>query len=415
MKKPIWTKISAILTFAFILSTQMPAEDWPHWRGPNRNGISYEKGWKPSALNKAKVLWRINVGYGHSTCSVKGNYMVTMGNKETTVNGKKTFMDTVYCVDIKNGKEIWKYTYPSIDRPYPGPRTTPTIDGDRVYTLGSEGDLYCFDLEEGDILWRKHLVKNNLAALPNWGFSGSPVVMGNKLIVTAGKGAVCFNKMSGKTIWKSDKSGTELPSPLPIKSNGKQLIVVPNANKLIALDPNNGTEQWSQPWTRGIDIEPAYLDGKLFTPSNRGFTVLDVKAAPKITLKKRMNFIGFQNFALYKDHAYGFKRRGPKTDLVCVDLKDGKTKWKYTMPQWGALSIVNDKVVVLQGNGEVLIAEASPVAWKKLASAKILKMSDNQGLQMPRQCHCWTIPIISNGKLYIRSNYGEIACIDMKI
>lgn len=171
-----------------LLSSPVFSNDWPKWKGPNATGMISVKALNPKAIeNAAAVEWKTTLGWGHSSISVKGHYLYTLGNKEMQTNGQRTSIDTVYCLDTRTGKEVWQYSYPVITRRFPGPRATPTVDGNRLYTLSAEGHLYCFQAETGKILWKVNLVEAGLSKVPDWGFSGSPVVEVNLLILAAGK------------------------------------------------------------------------------------------------------------------------------------------------------------------------------------------------------------------------------------
>jgi outer membrane protein assembly factor BamB len=392
------------------------AADWPCWRGPNSNGISTETGWNPKALTTPNITWRTHVGMGHSSLSVKGNYLYTMGNKTTKSGSETTYFDVVYCLDTRTGKEVWHYSYPCKNTNYPGPRSTPAVDDSFVYTLSWEGHLFCFNAKNGSVTWKRHLNDESLAARPGWGFCCSPVIDGNLLILNAGKTGIALNKKTGKVVWKSEPVQCGLPSPVLFNSNGKRLAAISNSNKLYAVDIKTGKIQWSHPRER-MDIDPIIFDNKIFLQGYRKSRLVDINGGnPKLLIESsNLKFHGFLNFVIIDGYVYGFHAERSTDYLTCMDLKTGELKWRQNMGRYGAVIASNNKLIVLKGDGTLIAAEASPEAYKVISSAKILKMMDNTTVREQDRCYCWTIPALSDGKIYARNNYGEVVCVNMKM
>ena len=193
------TLVCVLVIFVFGISMQLGiAEDfdWPRWRGPNADGISLETDWNPEALsNGLNIVWKTNVGVGMSNMAIKGKYLYTMGNDYKN--------DTVYCLNVVNGKEIWKYSYPSRGSGY-GTHTTPTIDGKRVYTLSTEGHIHCFTAKNGKVKWTKNIIEEYGVISPQFGFAGSPVIEGDLVIITVNKSGLALDKKTGKMVWISE-------------------------------------------------------------------------------------------------------------------------------------------------------------------------------------------------------------------
>jgi outer membrane protein assembly factor BamB len=170
---------------------------WPNWMGPNRDGISTETGWKAAWPDEGlKVSWTRQIGIGFSSIAIADNRLFTMGH----VDGE----EIVWCLDAKTGDEIWVHRYPcelNDNLHEGGPGATPTIDGERVFTLGKEGQLYCLHVETGKILWEVMLQNDLNVEVPEWGFSSSPVIDGNQLILEAGR-VVSYDKRTGKKNWQ---------------------------------------------------------------------------------------------------------------------------------------------------------------------------------------------------------------------
>ncbi|MCK4628294.1 MAG: PQQ-binding-like beta-propeller repeat protein, partial [Sedimentisphaerales bacterium] len=165
--------------------------DWPNWHGPHHNGISSETGWQTRwPEDGPKILWKKSIGTGFSSIAVSRGRIYTMGNTGKKGDKKeKEHKDIIYCLDAHTGREIWRKSYPCPVFPKQhegGPGATPTVDGNIVYTLSKKGDLYCLNAETGQVVWYKNLVDESGVKLPNWYFAGSPLVIGELLILNAG-------------------------------------------------------------------------------------------------------------------------------------------------------------------------------------------------------------------------------------
>ena len=389
--------------------------DWTSWRGPNANGISTEKNWKPEALNgNPNILWETNVGFGHSAVAVKGNFLYTMGNKNIITGAESVFTDFVYCLDANSGKEIWQYSYPCKDRSYPGPRTTPVLDGNYLYTLSWVGDLFCFNAQNGKVIWSRNLVADGLSKKPTWGFSGSPVIENDMLILTAGKAGLALNKKTGKIIWKSELKKCGIPSPVIFTLNGKRIAAISGEKLYYAVDVKTGKVLWSYKWETCND--PVVIDNNLFfSADKKGSALVAVNNAdPKTLWTKKIIANAFQNSIVIDGYAYGFGWVKKKQPFQCIDLKTGDLKWSEDIGMWGALMAANGKLIILKGDGKLAIADASPESYKEITCADVVPMTNNKGIARNKQCFCWTAPVLVNGKIYARNNYGKLVCVDMQ-
>jgi len=165
MKKTIIFTISCftcLLSFAAVPVAN--AQDWPCWRGPRGDGISRETNWNPNGLRGgAKILWNANVGQGHSTVSIKNGLLYTQGGRFVQTEDEKVFEEGVFCLNASTGETVWSYTYTAASMAHAGPRSTPTVDGNTVFVLGSKGHLFCLDAETGDVVWKKDLISEKLS------------------------------------------------------------------------------------------------------------------------------------------------------------------------------------------------------------------------------------------------------------
>lgn len=382
------------------------AEDWPQWRGPNRDGISSEKGWS-SAWPKdgPKQLWKISVGVGYSSVAVSNGRVYTMGNAE-----KK---DTIYCLDANTGAEIWKYSYSCAaeGNQHPGSASTPTVDGRHVYTLSREGHLFCFDSDSGEVIWSKNLVKDFGVKPPSWWFASSPLILDEMLILDAGM-ALAVDKSTGDLIWKTkdygkawgiENHGGGYSSPLAFQLNGSQRLAVFNSSGLLILDTENGQELLLHPWKTSYNVNaaiPIVSGDKVFISSgyNVGCALIQVSGnEPSIIWQSKDMRNQFNSCVLWEGHLYGFDEKQVK----CLDWETGDVKWSQKGLGKGSLMLADGKLIIMSDNGKLVIAEALPDGFDELASAKILS-----GL-------CWTVPVLSGGKIYCRNHEGDLVCVDV--
>ena len=192
-------KLFLLVTMVYQLPTAANGDDWPNWRGPSRNGISTEKDWLHTwPADGPKIRWKANVGIGFSSISVVDGRLYTLGNTDNR--------DTVTCLDSSSGTVLWKHDYdcPLDDRFFEGgPTSTPTVDGERVYTLSRQGDLFCFDALKGTVHWSKNIALEAEVRVPGWGFSSSPLVHEDRLILNVGESGIAVDKSTGEILWKS--------------------------------------------------------------------------------------------------------------------------------------------------------------------------------------------------------------------
>jgi outer membrane protein assembly factor BamB len=406
------------LVLVFMLSGISFASDWLSWRGPNGNGISTETGWNPKALTNPKIVWKINVGKGHSCVAVQGNYLYTMGNNPVTSGKDAKHEDVVYCIDNRTGKEIWRYSYPCKEGRFPGPRSTPVINGSSLFTISQEGHLFCFNAKNGMVKWTRNILAEGLSKLSDWGFSFSTVIEGDMLILNAGKSGIALNKKNGKVIWKSAPEKCGLGTPVLFNFNKKRLAAIQGDNTIYTVDVKTGELQWTYKWTS--DADPIVFNKNLIYLSagnartKRGRALLKIKdGEPEELWFQKNNNYAFQSWVVLNGYAYGL-RYDNKAFLLCVDIKTGEEKWNQVCGDYGGLMAADGKLILLKGNGILAIVEASPEAYKKISSARVIKMKDLRSYPQEIPNTCWTAPVLSNGHIYCRNTYGDLVCVDMK-
>lgn len=395
------------------------AEDWPCWRGVNGDGISRETGWNPEALrNGAKVLWNANVGQGHSAISIKDGLLYTQGSRIITRGGEEIFAESVHCFDALTGKEIWSYAYPSESMAQNGPRATPAVDGNRVFTLGSNGDLFCFDAKTGGILWKKHLVSEGLSRKWKWGFSGSPVVEGERLILNAGSAGLALDKSTGDVIWKSANQNCGLGTPVLTEIRGQKVALINTEYTLYAVNCADGEVVWSYPWPY-CDSDPVLVEDKIFLfggkpGRSRCRTLIRLLDAEPVAVwpERKMN-ISMLSWIAFDGFVYGFTYDKRSIHIKCIDLSSGKITWEKKLDDWAGLSMANGHLLLLESNGELAIVKAAPDSYREVCRARVLNMGDMKKYPESQPLVCWTAPVLCGGKIYVRNSYGDIACVDV--
>ncbi|MHC4105315.1 MAG: PQQ-binding-like beta-propeller repeat protein, partial [Planctomycetota bacterium] len=287
-----------------LVISRAEAADWPQWRGLNRDSISKETGWDPQALNKPRIIWKAKVGIGFSSAAVKDQYLYTMGNENN--------IDTVYCLDANTGKEIWTYSYPCDLGEHPGPRATPTVDDNLVFTLSREGHLYCFNAKNGKVRWKRNITKDFKVTPPGWGYAGSPVIDGDILLLNAGVSGIALNKKSGKKIWVSRQGTGGYATPVIYDWNEKRCAAIFGQKALHAVVVETGELLWSYPWRTDFDVnaaDPVVEGNRVFISSGYGtgsaLLEMSKKGPPRLIWKNNILRSHFSSIIYLDGYLYG--------------------------------------------------------------------------------------------------------------
>ena len=392
----------SLIAAAALLAAASTAADWPQWRGPNRDGISSEKVSAAWPAEGPKVLWRASVGTGFSSISISHGRAYTMGNTNNE--------DTVWCFEAGTGKRIWQHTYAAPLSPQwyeGGPGSTPTVSGDRVFTISKWGDVFCLDAAKGTVLWQRDLRRDGVRP-PRWGFAGSPLVWGDLVILNAGPAGMALDRGSGRVVWSNGTNAAGYASPTRFVSGGKESVLIFAAKHLIALEPQTGRELWRLPWETDWDTnntDPLIRGDSIFVSSfSRGCGLLSLASGqPVLTYTNTAMRSHLSPGILLGEYLYAFYGEAKQnTDLRCIHVPTGELKWTTKDPAFGSLILAGDKLIVFSEKGELLLAQASPEGFKPLARAKVLS-----GLG-------WTPPALADGRLYVRNAKGELLCLWVK-
>lgn len=372
-------------------------DDWPSFGGPHKDGVSRETAW--TVKGAETPLWRREVGLGYSAVAVQGQRLFTLGFDAETEH------DVLWCLDALSGEELWVHAWPAkLMNLYHtgGTLTTPTAAGERVYVSEREGWLQCLTAEDGTLLWQKNLTKELGLKVPQWGFSASPVLSGDELVLNYG--LVCaFDAQSGALRWKTEKSyGDAYSTPVECSAGGKPALAVFGGTGLVLLARENGKELSFTPWKTQYDVNamtPVVLGQRLFISSgyDKGCALVDLAGStPQILWENRVMRNQMGGALPWKDHLYGFDDKV----LKCMDLS-GKERWGQRGLGLGALSIADGKLLIASEDGELVIAEADPSGFKELARRPAVEPGN-----------CWTVPVLANGIIYVRNHAGELVALD---
>lgn len=396
-------KMFADKTLAAAASHQKPLDDWPNWMGGRHDGISDESGWSQqwpeSGLSES---WTAEIGVGFSSVSVAAGKLFTMGYDDG--------VESVFCLDAESGKQLWKHDYPSelIDNLYEGgPGSTPAVDGDRVYTLGKAGQLYCLATGDGKVIWHKELQDDLGVPLPEWGFNSSAYILGDDVIFEAGR-VVSFNKATGEKNWQTETHMAGYGCVRPLTQNGRTYLASLDCEAVRVITAEDGSEVDSFPWKSPFGTNsttPIVHQDTIFVSTGYQvgcglFRFADGKL--ELVYENRDMRNHFNNSILFKGHLYGFdgnSNLGRVVQLTCMNHATGEVAWKHRGLGCGSLMVADEKLLCLSDDGRLVLAEATPEAFTEIASAEIL------------EGRCWTVPVLLNGRVYARNAKGRLVCV----
>jgi outer membrane protein assembly factor BamB len=387
----------AVLSVLFVLAWQAMAPTaaiWPQWRGPNRDGISKETGLlKQWPAEGPPLVWKAaGAGRGYSSFSIADGKLFTMG-----LRGDREF---VVAFDVATGKEAWATPHGSAFRNDrgDGPRGTPTVDGDRVYELGGDGQLSALEARTGKIVWTKNVLREFGGENITWGISESPLVLGNKVLVNPGgpnASIVALNKADGGVIWKSQSDRAGYSSAIPVEINGATQVVFFTSERAIGLDAKDGRLLWeyARPANNVANVAtPIVRANRVFISSDYGTGggVVEIKPdnkAQEIWFTKDMRN-HHSSSVLIGDYLYGFS----SAILTAIKFDTGEIAWRDRSVGKGSLVYADGNLYCFSENGVVGLVEATPTGYKEKGRFRIPQDS------LPT----WTHPVVAGGRLYLR-------------
>ena len=387
------------------------ANDWPQYLGPSRNGVyagpALADAW---GANGPKAVWRKQVGQGFAGPAVVGNRVILfhrVGNEEVLES-----------LDAATGDSVWRYAYPTRYRDDfgfdEGPRAVPVVADGVIYTFGAEGQLHAVDLAKGTRLWSEDTMKRFGVPKGFFGAAGSPLVEGGRVIANVGgdkAGIVAFEATTGKVLWAATDDDASYSSGVAATIGGRRLGVFLTRDSLVGLDPASGMVQFQRRWRARIAASvnaatPIIVGDEIFVSAQYGpgAGVLRVNGSQLADVWTSDDVLSnhYATSVFYNGYLYGFHGRqefGPS--FRAVEFQTGTVKWSQEQFRAGSVLLAGDRLLITREGGELVLASASPQAFKPLVRAQIL-----QGVVRP-------YPALADGLLYVR-NENTLVCLDLR-
>ena len=445
--KEIASWLKAAVCAVFCLANAQ-ADDWPQSLGPQRDGV-----WRESGIVRKfpdggpKVRWRMPVGAGYSGPAVAdGRVYLTdrklkTGEKEQANpfdRGLIIGTERVLCLDEKSGEVLWSHEY---DCPYSisyaaGPRATPLVENGRVYILGAEGNLFCFDAVNGTRIWSLDFNESFKIPTPLWGFSAHPLIEGNKLIcLVGGKGStvVAFDKNSGKELWRalSAKEPGYCP-PTIFTVNGKRQLIIWHPEAISGLNPETGEIYWTEDynvqsaltvstprlWNKDHLFMTAFYNGSRlyrFNEDSKGVELLWQTKKPSEKDTEHLHSI-MSTPIIEGDYVYGTCSYG---ELRCLKVQTGERIWETFAAtttdgkpaRWANAFLVknDDRFLLWNEKGDLILANLSPGGYEEISRAHLLKPTNTAA----GRSVLWSHPAFANGAIFVR-NDEELLCAELR-
>ncbi len=444
---PRFRFVSLPLLVAAFTAHPLAADDWPHWQGPRSDGVWREKGILDTfPAGGPPVRWRVPVGAGYSSPAVANGrvFLTDRPNSDTRGNPggalQRASLDgreRVLCLNESDGRILWEYAY---DCPYnisypSGPRASPTVAGDRVYTLGAEGDLHCLDVATGRVVWARSFKRDFGVTTQTWGFASPPLVEGKHVIcLVGGEGhtVVAFDRETGREAWRALNAREPGYAPaIVIEAGGRRQLVVWDSDAISGLDPATGTVFWSEPFktkmAHAIGTPRHHGDFLFISSFFDGSLLLRLdRTEPKVTVEWKIKGVSevrpeglhsLMSTPFIEDgHIYGVCSFG---QLRGLKLATGERLWETIVPtridgkpaRWTTAFLVRHegRFFIYNETGDLIIARLTPEGYEELSRTHLLDPTNRAG---GRDVH-WSHPAFANGHVFVR-NDRELLRVDLR-
>lgn len=407
--------LAALILLSFSSPLLADPGDWPGWRGPERTGVSAEKGLLTSwPKDGPKLLWTATgLGGGYAAPSVVGERLFVMGSKDGE--------EYVQARSVKDGKELWATKVGKVGvntgPNYPGPRATPTVVDDHLWTLGSDGDLVCLETAKGTVVWRRHLGKDFHGVRNTWAYCESPLVDGDLVVCTPGgpeATLLALERRTGKVVWKTAKPSANIAgyaSVIVAWAGKRKLYVTFLGTGVLGADARTGKLLFHYRGNVGSvsAVTPIYHDGHVFTTSG-GLDAAGGDALLKLVEKDGgvqakevyldRNLMTFHGGAVrLAEYVYGTGRGG----LVCLELRTGKLKWRHRSIGAGSLLAAEGLLYLRGTQGQMALIEASHEGYREKG-----RFRQPRRTRFPTFAH----PVVAGRRLYLRDD-DLLFCYDL--
>lgn len=403
-------------------------QDWPQWRGPNRDGVAERINLPDRLPENLQFVWKVEVGEGYSApVAAESKVVLLVRQREKEV---------VLCLNGQNGQEIWRYSYaapytPRADaRPHgKGPKATPAIAAGKVYAFGVTGILTCVDLGTGKLVWQKRFSDRFKKTYPLYGAANSPLVEGDLCILGIGghnDGALAaFNKDTGELAWEVTEDGPSYASPIAVDLAGHRQLVALMQTRLVGMAAKTGQLLWQVPFTTPYDmniITPVLHDGMIiYSGYRKGTTAIRLVAdgdrisAGRVWHRERFSMY-MSSPVIHGEYLYGLSQQ--RAAVSCIALKDGEHKWNSPggLGQYVSIVGAGDKLLVLTTKGRLMLVAADPSGYKELGRTHVtdkpvwahFALAANR-IYVKDKTHlaCFELPT-PVGNMSERNNYGSL-------
>ena len=400
-----------LIVIGLALGVEAAAYDWPQFLGPERNGV-----YRGPALSEKwpaggpRVVWRKPVGQGFSGPVVASDRLILFHRVKDE--------EVVEALDVRSGASQWRYAYPTSYRDDfgfdEGPRAVPVVADGVVYTFGAEGQLHAVDLKTGKKIWSEDTRKRFGVAKGFFGAAGSPLAEGGKLLANVGgrnAGIVAFDAKTGTVAWTATADEASYSSGIAATIGGRRSAVFLTRNGIVGLDPSTGTVQFERRWRSRMSASvnaatPLVIGDLIFVSAEYGpgAAVMRVEGS-KVTELWSSDDVLSNHYATSVHHAghlYGYHGRqefGPS--FRAVEVNTGKVRWSEDRFRAGSVTLAGNRLVIVRESGELILADASPEAFRPIARAQVLPATVR------------AFPAIADGFLYLR-NENTLACFDLR-
>ncbi len=409
------------LIILFFLTINGFSQDWPDWRGINRDGNWNETG----IIEEFKTAhiqpdWSVSIGSGYSGPTVSNGKVYITDLKE---NLKQT--EGVLCFDEETGRKLWEYRYECdyIGVGYPaGPRASVVINKGKAYSLGTMGNLFCFNAENGQVIWQKDLKKIYEIRMPTWGIAATPLIVDNKIILQiSGSNNACvlaLDKYTGAEIWRNLEDIAGYSAPVLIEKNGNRVVVIWTAESLSGLNPDTGKIIWQIPWEVGSGMSistpllhndhifvSCFYSGSLLVKLENNFTTAKIawQRCGESERKTDALHCVMNTPVIIDNFIYGVDSYG---ELRCLEFATGNRVWEnlnaVNKDRWANIHFVQneEKTWMFNEHGELIISKLSPEGYKEISRSLVIEPTKKQ---LPRGV-TWSHPAFANKHVFVRND-----------
>ena len=423
---PTRTLLAAVTGLLIISTSPLTADDWPQYRGANHDGVSKEKILMQWPADGLRQLWRIPLNTGFSSFAVAQNKAFTLVQR--SIQGAD--QEVCIALDADTGKELWaiplgqaKYdgggdSGAADNRGGDGPRSTPTINGNRLYVLSAYLSLFCLDAQTGELVWRKDVSKEYGGKVIAWQNAASPLIDGDLIFLNGnapGQSLMAFQKQDGRLAWKGQTDKMTQATPITATILGVRQIIFFTQTGLVSVASKDGAVLWRYafPYKVSTAASPVVAGDIVYcsagydvgsgavkiTKSGDQFTATELWRVPGNKISSHWSTPVYFDGHLYG--LFGFKEFG-KCPLKCLEVATGKEVWSKDGFGPGGVLLVDGHILVLGDKGQLALVQASPKAYTEVARAQ------------PLTGKCWNSPALSNGRIYARGT-KEGVCLDVAV